>query len=119
VWPPAFSDILAQHHRMFPKLPLIVVENGCVTAADGVTREDYLARHIQQARGAIQSGIPLMAYVCWSITSNREWGLPFGGDSDFGLYHIDLDRDPLLTRTKTPAAERYRTIISERATRER
>ena len=55
------------------------------------------------------------AYLCWSITSNREWGLVFDNNSDFGLYHIDLDTDPALKRIPTPASERYRQIIAARS----
>jgi beta-glucosidase/6-phospho-beta-glucosidase/beta-galactosidase len=53
------------------------------------------------------------AYICWSITSNREWGLKFTGNSDFGLYHVDLDTDPALTRQPTSGAEAYAQIIRE------
>jgi beta-glucosidase/6-phospho-beta-glucosidase/beta-galactosidase len=52
-------------------------------------------------------------YICWSLTSNREWGLPFGPASDFGLFHIDLDHDPQLKRVSTPSAELYKQIIRE------
>jgi beta-glucosidase/6-phospho-beta-glucosidase/beta-galactosidase len=52
-------------------------------------------------------------YLCWSITSNREWGAPFDANSDFGLYHVDLDRDAGLTRHPTPASEAYRALIAE------
>ena len=115
VWPSALYDVLLAHHRMFPNLPIIVVENGCVTAADGIARKDYLIRHIAQVQRAVEAGVPVQAYLCWSITSNREWGLPFDDSSDFGLYHIDLDRDPSLTRVETTAAEMYRHIIAARS----
>jgi beta-glucosidase/6-phospho-beta-glucosidase/beta-galactosidase len=58
-------------------------------------------------------GIPVHAYIYWSITSNREWGLPFGPASDFGFFHIDLDLDPQLRRVPTPSAELYKQIIRE------
>ena len=53
---------------------------------------------MQSARA---DGVNVIGYVCWSINSNREWGLPFGAESDFGLYHIDRDDDPDLKRTET------------------
>jgi ABC-type amino acid transport substrate-binding protein len=115
VFPSLFRDIVQRQHRLFPDLPMIVVENGCVTAADGVSRADYLVKHIAEIQRAVADGIPVVAYLCWSITSNREWGLPFDDNSDFGLYHIDLDHDPSLTRVKTPAAEMYEAIIEARS----
>jgi beta-glucosidase/6-phospho-beta-glucosidase/beta-galactosidase len=57
--------------------------------------------------------VPLAGYVCWTITSNREWGLPFGPSNDFGLYHVELDTDPALERVATPAAAVYRELIDE------
>ncbi|HKW45049.1 MAG TPA: family 1 glycosylhydrolase, partial [Candidatus Eremiobacteraceae bacterium] len=115
VWPSLFRDIVRRQHELFPGLPIIVVENGCVTAADGVTRSEYLARHIAEIQRAVADGVPVKAYLCWSITSNREWGLPFDDNSDFGLYHIDLDHDPALKRVATPAAQTYRAIIAARS----
>jgi hypothetical protein len=112
VWPSALYDTLRRHSEMFPGLPIVVVENGCVTAADGINRSDYLVRHLSEVQRALTDGIPIDAYLCWSITSNREWGLPFDQNSDFGLYYIDLDRDPTLTRVPTDAAKTYASIIA-------
>ena len=61
---------------------------------------------------AARDGVKVIGYVCWSITSNREWGLPFGKGSDFGLYHIELDTDPALKRVPTPAVATYQEIIA-------
>ncbi|MCW5851380.1 MAG: family 1 glycosylhydrolase [Anaerolineae bacterium] len=111
VWPGALYDMLRYHARLFPHLPLLIVENGCVEEADGVTRAAYLRDHLAQVSRAVRDGVNLAGYVCWSITSNREWGLPFSPASDFGLYHIALDTDPALTRHPTEAAEVYRAVI--------
>ena len=61
---------------------------------------------------AIDRGAPVDAYICWSITSNREWGLPFDDGSDFGLYHIDLDHDPELKRKPTDSSHVYAGLIA-------
>jgi beta-glucosidase/6-phospho-beta-glucosidase/beta-galactosidase len=50
----------------------------------------------------------------WSITSNREWGLPQTPASDFGLYYVDMQHDPDLKRQSTPSAEAYRKLIEQR-----
>jgi hypothetical protein len=42
--------------------------------------------------------------------------LPLDADSDFGLYHIDLDNDPNLTRVPTEASARYAEIIAKATT---
>ena len=115
VWPSVLFQILREQQQQFPGKPIMVVENGCVTSADNVARADYITQHVREVQRAVAAGIPVKAYLCWSITSNREWGLPFDNNSDFGLYHIDLDHDPNLTRVPTPASERYAQIIAARS----
>jgi beta-glucosidase/6-phospho-beta-glucosidase/beta-galactosidase/ABC-type amino acid transport substrate-binding protein len=113
VWPDALNMILGETAKEFPGKPIIVIENGCVGRASGVARADYLKAHVNEVRKAVARGAPVEAYLCWSITSNREWGLRFGDGSDFGLYHIDLDTDPELKRTPTDASRMYANLISE------
>lgn len=115
VWPGVLLDILREQQVQFPGKPVIVIENGCVTDADNVTRPDYITRHVLEVQRAVAQGVPVVAYLCWSITSNREWGLQFDNNSDFGLFHIDLDSDPNLTRVATPASARYAQIIAARS----
>jgi beta-glucosidase/6-phospho-beta-glucosidase/beta-galactosidase/ABC-type amino acid transport substrate-binding protein len=113
VWPDALNMILGATAKEFPGKPIIVIENGCVGRASGVARADYLKAHVNEVRKAVARGAPVEAYLCWSITSNREWGLRFGDGSDFGLYHIDLDTDPELKRTPTDASRMYAGLIAE------
>jgi beta-glucosidase/6-phospho-beta-glucosidase/beta-galactosidase/ABC-type amino acid transport substrate-binding protein len=112
VWPSALDTILAEATREFPGKPIIVVENGCVAKAAGFSRADYVKAHVEQVRRSVEHGAPVDAYICWSITSNREWGLPFDDGSDFGLYHIDLDTDPDLKRVPTDSSRAYAELIA-------
>lgn len=107
VWPEGLYNTLKYHAQLFPEQEILIIENGCVDKADGRDRAMYISQHIQQVQRARGDGINVTAYICWSITSNREWGLPFGSASDFGLYHIDLDTDVALKRVPTPAVEVY------------
>jgi beta-glucosidase/6-phospho-beta-glucosidase/beta-galactosidase len=111
--PPGLLRALTRFHRWFPDLEMMIIENGCIDHADGFTRMDYLREHIRNVTRARKLGIPVHGYICWSITSNREWGLPFGPASDFGLFYIDLDHDPELKRVRTPSADVYQQIIRE------
>ncbi|OPX80380.1 MAG: Beta-galactosidase [Methanosaeta sp. PtaB.Bin039] len=114
VWPGALYDILRDLHEMFPHKPLIIFENGSVKEADGWDRETYIREHIRQVQRAANDGLGVEGYLCWSITSNREWDLKFNDASDFGLYNIQLDSDPMLTRRRGPAADTYEQIIRNR-----
>ncbi|MFZ0573497.1 MAG: family 1 glycosylhydrolase, partial [Candidatus Cybelea sp.] len=113
VWPNAINMILSEAARDFPGKPIIVVENGCVVRVPGFTRADYLKAHVAQVRKAVELGAPVEAYLCWSITSNREWGLTFDDGSDFGLFHVDLDTDPGLTRKSTDSSRTYASLIAD------
>ena len=114
VWPPGLSDHLRYHAGLFPGQEIVVAENGSVDRADGVDRSTYLRQHLQELQRAVGEGVPVRAYLCWAITSNREWGFPFGPATDFGLYHVDLDGDPELKRSPTPAASTFREILERR-----
>jgi len=114
VHPAGLRRLLSRYARMFPGREIVIFENGCIEVADGVSREEYLRAHLWEVQKALADGIPVRGYVCWSITSNREWGLSFGPHSDFGLYHVDLDRDPDLKRVPTAAAQAFRRITESR-----
>jgi beta-glucosidase/6-phospho-beta-glucosidase/beta-galactosidase len=111
--PSGLFRVLNRFHRWFPKLEIVIIENGCIESADNFTRAEYLRAHVREVTRARALGIPVRAYIYWSITSNREWGLPFGAASDFGLFHIDLDNDPELRRVPTICADLYKQIVRE------
>ena len=115
VWPEIFYYMLKFHSRLFPDKEILVIENGCVDEADGIDRSTYLRLHIEQVQREVQDGVNVTGYICWSITSNREWGLPFDSNSDFGVYHIELDEDPQLQRIPTQATTTYQEIIKKRS----
>lgn len=111
VWPKGLYHALRRFHRWFPGQELFIVENGSVPVANGVARTDYLRSHIAEVERALAKGVPVKGYNFWSITSNREWGHAFDPNTDFGLYFVDLDKDPELKRVPTDEVEVYREII--------
>jgi beta-glucosidase/6-phospho-beta-glucosidase/beta-galactosidase len=86
-----------------------------VEVADGMGRATYVHKHIREVQRAVQKGINVKGYICWAITSNREWDCEFCEASDFGLFHIDLDKDASLKRKRTSAADIYQQIIQNKA----
>ena len=115
VWPEALYGLLKDLNKLFPEKPLIIFENGSVELADGIDRATYLRKHVLEGQRAVRDGMNVEGYICWAITSNREWDCTFNAGSDFGLYHIDLDTDPGLLRKATDAARIYRQIIADRS----
>ncbi len=113
VWAGGLYQALHHYHARFPDLPIIIAENGFADEPASEQRGAQLAAHIQAVQRAIAEGIDVRAYCVWSITSNREWGLPQEAASDFGLYYVDLDHDPELRRQPTSSVEAYRRLIAK------
>lgn len=113
VWAGGLYQALRHYHRHFPNLPIVIAENGFADEPASGQRGEQLAAHIQAVQRALAEGIEVRAYCVWSITSNREWGLPQEAASDFGLYYVDLDHDPELRRQPTSSVEAYRQLIAK------
>ena len=113
VWPEGLYHALRRFHRWFPGQELFIVENGSVPVANGVSRTDYIRQHIAEVERAIAQGVPVKGYNFWSITSNREWGHAFDPNTDFGLYFVNLDKDPELKRVATDEVGVYQEMIAK------
>jgi beta-glucosidase/6-phospho-beta-glucosidase/beta-galactosidase len=114
IWSGGLYDALHYFQDMFPDKPLFVIENGVAGSPRSMRRVKYLRDHVREVQRAMEDGVKVIGYLAWSLTSNREWGLPWGPVGDFGLYHIDLDGDPQLRRRPTPASAAYQRIIQRR-----
>ena len=116
VWPRGLFHALRRFQRWFPDQDLFIVENGSTPSADGVPRSRYLTRHLAEVAKALRRGIRVVGYNWWSITSNREWGHAFDPNTDFGLFFVDLDKDPALGRRPAPEVAQWQAILHPPAT---
>jgi beta-glucosidase len=95
VAPSAMYDLLMWVHREYPKLRLVVTENGAAYpdvvgaggAVDDARRTSYLERHLAEVQRAIADGCPVDAYYVWSLLDNFEW--THGYEKRFGIVHVD------------------------------
>jgi beta-glucosidase len=80
---------------LHPGLPLWVVENGMATRvvdgrpvprADGDDRPRYVREHLGAVVDAVADGLPVTAYLHWSLVDNYEWGTY---EPRFGLFGLD------------------------------
>jgi hypothetical protein len=78
-----------------PGLPLWVVENGMATRVrddraepreDGMDRPRYVREHLGAVADAVAAGVPVRAYLHWSLVDNYEWG---SYEPRFGLFGLD------------------------------
>jgi beta-glucosidase len=88
-------DLLVQLHQQSPDLPLYVTENGMAAedyvdpegGVDDIERIAYLREHLDAAARAIEAGVDLRGYFCWSFLDNFEWAE--GYQKRFGLVYVD------------------------------
>ena len=115
VSPAGLGRALKKLARRYPRLPLLVAENGMPTLdaaqrPDGVRREDSLRDCVYHVQRAQAEGINVIGYMYWSLTDNFEWG-HYG--PRFGLYTVNVLTDPELKRIPTDAVAAYRRIIRD------
>jgi beta-glucosidase len=83
-------------------LPALITENGIATD-DDAQRIDYLHDHLAQVKRALDDGIDVRGYICWSAFDNFEWNE--GYRPRFGL--IGIDRENELERIVHPSARAF------------
>jgi beta-glucosidase len=101
--PAGLRSWCATEAALRPGLPLWVVENGMATlvrAGRPVPREDrmdrprYVREHLGAVADAVADGVPVRAYLHWSLMDNYEWGTY---EPRLGLYGLDRS-DPSTVR---------------------
>jgi beta-glucosidase len=116
IYPQGFYDILKRMSFEMGKLPLEITENGAAynlgPDAQGkihdAARIRYLQSHLRMLSRAIQDGVPVRAYHCWSLLDNFEWAR--GVSQRFGLVHVDFEHGQ--KRTLKDSAEWYAKVAS-------
>jgi beta-glucosidase/6-phospho-beta-glucosidase/beta-galactosidase len=88
---------------LYPGHPLWVVENGLATRtaggrshprSDGWERPRYIADHLGAVADAVAAGVPVRAYLHWSLVDNYEWGTY---EPRLGIFGMDRS-DPAAPR---------------------
>jgi beta-glucosidase len=95
VAPEGLTELLLRIEADYHPAPLYITENGScyddVVGADGEVddagRRDYLERHLQALKNAVDAGVPVKGYFAWSLIDNFEWAE--GYERRFGLVHVD------------------------------
>jgi len=104
VEPAGLTRLLVWLRDTYPMLPPIyVTENGraCDDVVDAGGQVDdpdrvrYLDGHLRAVMDAVDAGVEVRGYYCWSLMDNFEWAEGYG--KRFGLVHIDY-----ATQRRTP-----------------
>jgi beta-glucosidase len=115
VQPAGLTDLLLRLHSEYPRLPLYITENGAAypdeVGPDGqvrdTSRQAFLDGHLRAAHAAIQQGVDLRGYFCWSLLDNLEWAEGYA--KRFGLVHVDFETQQ---RTMKESARWYANVIA-------
>jgi beta-glucosidase/6-phospho-beta-glucosidase/beta-galactosidase len=91
--PSGLRSWCATEAALRPGLPLWVVENGMATRdrsrrADGLDRPRYVREHLGAVADAVAAGVPVEAYLHWSLADNYEWG---SYEPRYGLFGVERD----------------------------
>lgn len=97
VYPQGLYELLERVYRDYHPKQLMVAENGA-SYSDGPDsagevhdkrRIEYLDGHIEAVWAAIQAGIPVSAFLQWSLLDNFEWAK--GYSQRFGIVYVDFE----------------------------
>jgi beta-glucosidase len=92
---PPLPDALGEFCRLLAEgtdLPVWIMENGICNRVvrgvayprlDGWNRRRYLVEHLAALARAVMAGVPIEAYLHWTLYDNWEWG---SYEPRFGLY---------------------------------
>jgi beta-glucosidase len=119
VVPQGLSEILVHLKDSYGDAlpPIYITENGC-SYADGpdetgrvvdTRRVEFLDSHLRAVRDAIDAGVEVAGYFCWSLLDNFEWAE--GYRQRFGLVHVDFET---LVRTPKDSYHWYRQVAGRR-----
>ncbi|MGH3095396.1 MAG: GH1 family beta-glucosidase [Streptosporangiales bacterium] len=89
----------------YPELPPVyITENGAAypdAVVDGTVDDQerirYLDAHLRAVRAAIDDGVDVRGYFCWSLLDNFEWS--FGFSKRFGLVYVDYPTQRRISKT--------------------
>ena len=116
VVPSGLTDTLTWLRDRYPGLPPVyITENGAAyddaVGPDGAVHDPdrvaYLDTHLRAVRAAIDAGVAVRGYYCWSLLDNFEWAEGFS--KRFGLVHVDFDT---LARTPKDSYRWFRDLVA-------
>jgi beta-glucosidase len=88
-----------RHAARVAGVPVIVTENGMATT-DDARRLEYFQRALRCVVSALEDGIDVRGYFCWSALDNFEWVSGYG--PKFGIIAVDR-----ATQQRTPKPSAY------------
>lgn len=95
IHPDSLTNVLCWLHDIYSVPKIVITENGAAMPdntrvggrVDDLDRVRYLHDHLSAVLAAIESGVPVVGYLAWSLMDNFEWA--HGYQKRFGLVEIE------------------------------
>jgi beta-glucosidase len=115
IHPGGLRDLLCRVGTEYPKVPILVTENGAAfddyVDPEGDVhdpeRVSFLAEHLRMVHAANQTGADVRGYFVWSLLDNFEW--TYGYSKRFGIAYVDYGSQ---RRVVKDSGRWYRDVIS-------
>lgn len=115
--PERLYEYLMELHEEYGGVDILISENGYSNhefvnrygQIMDYDRIDYISRHLEQCRRAIEDGVPLIGYFVWSFLDDLEW--TGGYKSRMGLVYVDYRTQKRIVKE---SGKWYRQVIRER-----
>jgi beta-glucosidase len=115
VEPEGLTWMLERVVREHLDVPILICENGAAyvdeVGPDGLVddpaRTDYIKRHIDAMKVAIDRGVDVRGYFLWSLLDNFEWAR--GYDKRFGIVRVDFET---MARTLKRSGQWYKDFLA-------
>ena len=113
--PQGLEDLLLDLHRAYPRLPLMVTENGLGLREDWSSQQDpqriaFVRAHLEAVQRARQAGAPVRGYLMWALMDNFSW--LNGYQKRYGLLAV---HPQTLERKPKASAEWFRKVFQSSA----
>ena len=115
VYPEGLTTLLRGLHNDYTLPPVFITENGgafkdSIVAGQvhDADRTEYLQNHIAAVAAAMKHGVPVAAYMVWSLMDNFEWSSGYA--KRFGIVHVDYATQQ---RTLKDSANWYREFLRQ------
>lgn len=119
VEPEGLYRLLVGLKQRYPDLPPVYITENGTSGFDAPDesgevhdqhRIDYLDSHLRAVRSAMDEGVDVRGYYCWSLLDNFEWGE--GYQQRFGLVYVDYETQ---RRIPKDSFDWYRRVVTQRS----
>jgi beta-glucosidase len=119
IYPEGLTELLTALNERYDLPPLYLTENGAAMAdrmVNGEVRDEerteYIRLHLSALEAAIEEGVDVRGYFCWSLMDNFEWAE--GLQKRFGLVYVDYATQ---ARSLKASGKAYRDMLAARGER--